>query len=74
MEKYTSRKAKSLKGDNVGEYMSNEFRNFRASKGIRWELIAPHNPQHNGVAERKKRIIMGAAQAMFSILQLVVCI
>jgi len=45
VEKKTSRKVKALRCDNGGEYVSNEFNKFYASKGTRWELIIPHNPQ-----------------------------
>ena len=34
VKKYTGRKVKSLKSDNDGEYVSNEFNNVCASKGI----------------------------------------
>jgi len=33
-------------------------------EGIKRELMAPHNPQQNGVAERKNKSIVGAANAM----------
>ena len=55
---------KALRSDNGGEYISNEFKNFCASEGIRRELIAPHNPQQNGVVERKNKTIVGVARAM----------
>ena len=55
---------KALRSDNGGDYISNEFRNFYRKKGIQREFIAPHNPQKNGVAERKNRTIVGAARAM----------
>lgn len=58
------RKFKALRSDNSGEYVLNEFNNFYASEGIRHDLIAPHNPQHNRVAERKNISIVGVAQAM----------
>jgi transposase InsO family protein len=64
VEKDTGRKVKALRSDNGGEYVSNEFKNFCASEGIRWELIAPHNPQQNGVAERKNKSIVGVAWVM----------
>ena len=51
VEKDTGRKVKALGSDNGGEYVSNVFKNFCASKGIRWEVIEPHNPQYNGVVE-----------------------
>ena len=50
---------KALRSDSGGE-----FKDFCSAEGIRRELIAPHNPQQNGVAERKNRTIMGVAQAM----------
>ena len=55
---------KALRSDNGGEYISGEFKDFCSKEGIRRELIAPHNPQQNGVAERKNRMIVGVAQAM----------
>lgn len=55
---------KALRSDNGGEYISDEFKDFCKEEGIRRELIAPHNPQQNGVAERKNRTIVGAARAM----------
>jgi len=55
---------KALRSDNGGEYISGEFKNFCSAEGIRRELIAPHNPQQNGVAERNNRTIVGAAWAM----------
>lgn len=55
---------KALRSDNGGEYISNEFKNFYAKEGIWRELIAPHNPQQNGVAEINNRSIVGATRAM----------
>ena len=39
--------------------MPQEFKDFYAVEGIKRELKAPHNPQQNGVAERKNRTIVG---------------
>ena len=55
---------KALRSDNGGEFISGEFKEFCSAEGIRTELIAPHNPQQNGVVERKNRTIVGAARAM----------
>ena len=55
---------KALRNDNGGEYISSEFKDFFSKEGIRRELIAPHNPQQNGVAERNNRTIMGVTRAM----------
>jgi transposase InsO family protein len=64
VEKKSRKQVKALRSDNGGEYISNEFKDFCSREGIRRELIAPHNPQQNGVAKRKNRMIVGAAQAM----------
>ena len=45
-------------------FISGKFKDFCSTKGIRRELITPHNPQQNGVVEQKKRTIVGAARAM----------
>ena len=55
---------KALRSDNGGEFISGEFKDFCSAEGIRRELIAPHNPQQNGVVERKNITIMGVAWAM----------
>jgi transposase InsO family protein len=57
IENFTNKKIKTLITDNGGEYTSKEFIAFCKSAGIRRELIVPHNPQPNGVAERKNRSI-----------------
>jgi hypothetical protein len=57
IENLTNKKIKTLRSDNGGEYTSKEFVAFYKSAGTRRELIVPHNPQQNGVAERKNRSI-----------------
>ena len=64
VEKDSSKKVKSLQSYNSGEYISIEFKNFCAVEGIKQELTKPHNPQHNGVVERKNKIIVGEARVM----------
>ena len=64
VEKESGKKVKALMSDNGGEYISDEFKYFCKAEGICGELIAPHNPQQNGVAERKNIMIMGATWAM----------
>ena len=54
---------KALRSNNGGEFISGEFKDFCNTEGIRRELIAPHNPQQNGVAERKNITIVGVARA-----------
>ena len=58
------KQAKALRSDNGGEYISGEFKDFCSKEIIQREFIVPHNPQQNGVAERKNRTIVGAAQDM----------
>jgi hypothetical protein len=57
IENLTKKKIKTLRIDNGGQYTLKEFIAFCKSTGIRRELIVPHNPQQNGVAERKNRSI-----------------
>ena len=64
VEKESGKKVKALRSDNGGEYISNEFKDFYIREGIRRELIAPHNPQQNGVVERNNRMIVGATRVM----------
>ena len=54
---------KALRSENGGEFVSSTFKDFCAKEGIRRELIAPHNPQKNGVVERKNKTIVGVARA-----------
>ena len=62
VEKESGKQVKALRSDNGGEYISGiEFKYFCSKEGIQRELIAPHNPQQNGVAERKNRTIVGVA-------------
>ena len=61
VEKESGKQVKALRSDNGGEYILGEFKDFCSKEGIQRELIAPHNPQQNGVAERKNRTIVGVA-------------
>jgi hypothetical protein len=58
VENLSERKIKILRSDNGGEYTSNEFGSFCIDVGIKRDLATPYNPQQNGVAERKNRMIM----------------
>jgi IS30 family transposase len=64
--KELGKQVKALRSDNGGEYISNKFKDFCNRKGIKRELIVPHNPQQNGVTERKNRMIVGAVRAMLN--------
>jgi transposase InsO family protein len=62
----TNKKIKTLSTDNGGEYTSKEFVSFCKSTGFRRELIAPHNPQQNGVVERKNVSIKETVKALLN--------
>ena len=64
VEKESGKKIKALRSNNGGEYVSQEFKDFCATEGIKRELTTPHKPHQNGVAERKNKTIVGAARAM----------
>ena len=64
VEKELGKQVKALRSDNGGEFIYGEFKDFCSAEGIRGELKAPHNPQHNGVAEWKNRKIVGVSRAM----------
>lgn len=57
-------KVVNLYCDNGGEYLSNEFKEFCAAKGITYHLTVPYTPQQNSVAERMNRTITEKARAM----------
>jgi len=46
------------------EIMSLKSLRTFAAEGIKQELTTPHNPQQNGVVERKDRMIVGVAWVM----------
>jgi hypothetical protein len=66
VENLTDKKIKTIRSDNGGEYTSEELVSFCKEDGIRRELIVPHNPQHNGVAERKNINIEESVKAMMN--------
>jgi transposase InsO family protein len=66
IENLTNKKIKTLRTNNGGEYTSKEFVDFCKLTGIRRELIVPHNPQKNGVAERNNRSIEETVKALLN--------
>ena len=64
VEKESGKKIKALRSDNGGEYVSQEFKDFYVAEGIKRELMAPHNPQQNGMVNRKNKTIVGVARVM----------
>lgn len=55
VENQTGKKIKTLRSDNGGEYISENFKELCISIGIKREYTVPYNPQQNGVVERKKK-------------------
>jgi transposase InsO family protein len=74
IENLFERKIKILRSDNGGEYTSKEFMNFCRDVGIKRELTTPYNPQQNGVAERKNRMIMEVLKTMIHDQDLPMCL
>lgn len=55
---------KQLQTDNGREYLSDDFDTFLEGHGITRRLTAPHNPEQNGVAERRNRTLLDAARCL----------
>ncbi len=64
VENQTSKKIKTLRSDNGGEFVSKKFDNFLHECGIQRQTSAPYTPQQNGVANRTNRTIMECARSM----------
>ena len=57
-------KVHKLRCDNGGEYVSTEFKNWCAGKGVIMDFTIPHTPQLNGSAERLNRSLMEKTRAL----------
>jgi transposase InsO family protein len=66
IENLTNKKIKTLRTDNGGEYTSKESVALCKLEAIRREMHVPHNPQQNGVAERKNRSIEETVKALLN--------
>ena len=62
IENHTEKKIKTFRSDNGREFTSNEFKELCIDSRIKRELTTSYNPQHNGVVERKNRMIMEVAR------------
>ncbi len=63
-EKHTGQSIQSLRSDNGGEYISNDFKSYLSSLGIQHQLTVPYTPQQNGVAERMNRTLLDLVRSM----------
>ena len=57
-------KIKTLRSDNGGEYMSNQFKKLLDDNGIIHQTSCAYTPQQNGVSERKNRHLLEVARSM----------
>ena len=57
VEKSSGHKLKTLRTDNGGEFMSNEFQDQLKAEGVKHELTVPETPEQNGVAECQNRTL-----------------
>ena len=64
VERENGKPLKSLRTDNGGEYISQEFRNYCSRRGIQHEWMVSSTPQHNGVVERMNYTIMEKVRCM----------
>ena len=64
VENFTGLKAKMLRTDNGGEYVSNDFSKYCASKGIIQQYTNPYTPEQNGISERLNRTLVESAKSM----------
>ena len=54
----------SLESDDRGKYISKEFKDYLASKGVKHQLSISERPVQNRVAERMNRILTERARSI----------
>ncbi len=64
--RHSYEEVKSIRTDNGGEYLSNEFKSFLQEHGINHQLTIAYTPQQNGVAERMNRTLLDLVRSMLS--------
>ncbi len=55
---------KTLRTDNGGEYLANEFKEYLRQYGIAHQTTVAYTPQQNGVAERMNRTLLDLVRSM----------
>lgn len=63
-ENQSGLKIKTLRTDNGGEFVSEEFNHFCDENGIHRALTTPYTPEQNMVAEWKNRTVVEMARSM----------
>nr|GEW45227.1 retrotransposon protein, putative, Ty1-copia subclass [Tanacetum cinerariifolium] len=66
VENQLGKTIKSLRSDNRGKYMSQEFLDHLKDHGIIAHCTPPYTPQHNGVSERRNRTLLDMVRSMMS--------
>nr|GEZ52859.1 uncharacterized mitochondrial protein AtMg00810-like [Tanacetum cinerariifolium] len=66
LENLLSLKVKIIRCDNETEFKNADLNQFCGLKGIKREFSVPRTPQHNGIAERKNRILIEAARTLLA--------
>jgi transposase InsO family protein len=66
VENETEKIIKVSMTNNVGQFYGNEFEELCNKCGISWQNTTPYTPQHNGVAERMKRMLMEKERCILS--------
>ena len=64
VENESGKKIKTLRSDNGGGFVKNEFEAFLSKHGIQHQKTVPYTPQQNGVTERKNRTLVEMARCM----------
>ena len=64
VENATGQRVQNLLTDNGGEYVSQNFRKFCASKGIFRQFTNSYTPEQNGISERLNRTLIESAKSM----------
>ena len=64
VENEYGKKIKTLRSDNGGEFVKNEFEAFLSKHGIQYQKTVPYTPQQNGVVERKNKTLVAMARCM----------
>ncbi|GJR58703.1 zinc finger, CCHC-type containing protein [Tanacetum coccineum] len=58
------KKIQILRSDRGGEYFSTKFSSYSKSQGLIHQRTTPYTPQHDGVAERKNKVLQDMINAM----------
>nr|GEV54693.1 putative ribonuclease H-like domain-containing protein [Tanacetum cinerariifolium] len=66
MENQINLKVKIIRNDNGTEFKNQDLNQLCGMKGIKIEFSVARNPQHNGIAERKNKTLIDAAQTMLA--------